>query len=49
MRGEFWESYSYFGTELSVGLDPLLFKHFFFYFSDLKKMGHSFVANAMHN
>ena len=28
MGGDFWEGCSYFGTELSVGLDPLLFKLF---------------------
>ena len=28
MGGEFWAGCSYFGTELSVGLDPLLFELF---------------------
>ena len=29
MGGEFWESFSYFGTELSVRLDPQFFFHEF--------------------
>ena len=35
MGGEFLEGFSYFGTELSAGLDPLPFHYFFFYFSYL--------------
>ena len=49
MGGEFWESCFYFGTELSVGLDPLLLHDFFFYFSDFLKIDQSFVGNARHN
>ena len=29
MGGEFLEDFSYFDTELSVGLDPLVFHYFF--------------------
>ena len=32
MGGELWEGCSYFGTELSVGLDPLLSHYFFLLF-----------------
>ena len=32
MGGELWEGCSYFGTELSIGLDPLIFHYFFLLF-----------------
>ena len=34
MGGAFWKGCSYFGTDLSVGLDPLLLHFFSFYFLD---------------
>ena len=51
MGGEFWEGFSYFGTELSVGLDFLLFHYFFHFFLQIfvLKMGHSFVENGRNN
>ena len=51
MGGDFWEGCSYFGTELSVGLDPLLFNLFvsfifqMFFFSN----GSSFVGDGRNN
>ena len=50
MGGEFLEGFSYFGTELSVGLDHLLFIIFFLlFFRFFLNIGSFFVLNGRNN
>ena len=51
MGGDFWKGCSYFGTELSVGLDPLLFNLFVSSIFQMffLVMVHSFVGDGRNN